>query len=154
MPDLAPLRVWSAAPSAIPVDVNMLDTLDVALAFVTVMLAVSLIIMSLTQAVAAVLGLRGARLRRGLCELIKQAAPRLAERIVATQKTLDEFVDNVLQHGLISDSAVTTVVAGPGDRDQAGRAHRRHQRRCSPAATWQLWRTMRYSGWRAGSIHS
>lgn len=80
----------------------MLDTLDVAIGFATVMLAVSLIIMSLTQALASLLALRGARLRQGLEALITQAVPELA----ASAKALST---KILEHPLVSDSAVSST---------------------------------------------
>jgi hypothetical protein len=77
----------------------MLEMLDVAIGFAAVMLAFSLIIMSLTQSVASLLALRGRRLRRGLEELIKYAAPSLSERA-------HEVSARIVKHPLISDSAV------------------------------------------------
>jgi hypothetical protein len=76
----------------------MLQMLDVVIGFAAVMLAVSLIVMSLTQAAASVLALRGAKLRRGLEDLIKHTMPDLAEdaKIIA---------DRMIKHPLISDAA-------------------------------------------------
>ena len=81
----------------------MLEMLDVAIGFATVMLAVSLIIMSITQAVSSVLALRGAKLRGGLEQLIRQTAPSLAEHA----RTIS---DAMLKHPLISDGS--TVLGG------------------------------------------
>ena len=81
----------------------MLEMLDVAIGFATVMLAVSLIIMSLTQAISSVLALRGAKLQAGLEQLIRQTAPTLAEKA----KTISE---GMLKHPLITDAS--TIVAG------------------------------------------
>lgn len=81
----------------------MLDLLNVAIGFATVMLAVSLIIMSLTQAVSSLLALRGTQLRKGLQQLIEQTAPSLK----AHAKPLSEAI---VKHPLISDSA--TVLGG------------------------------------------
>jgi hypothetical protein len=81
----------------------MLELLNVAIGFATVMLAVSLIIMSLTQAVSSLLALRGTQLRRGLQQLLEQTAPSLKEH----SKQLSEAV---VKHPLISDSA--TVLGG------------------------------------------
>lgn len=83
-----------------------METLDIALSFAAVMLAISLIIMSMTQAIASALALRGANLRRGVKDLIQHATPSLAERIVAGGKRLDDVVEGILRHELISDSAV------------------------------------------------
>jgi len=77
----------------------MLDKLDVAIGFATVMLAVSLIIMSLTQAIASALALRGARLRQGLEQLIRHAAPNLKDHA-------EQLSRAIVTHPLISDSAV------------------------------------------------
>lgn len=77
----------------------MLDLLDVAIGFATVMLAVSLIITSLTQAMVALFGLRGRNLRVGLEQLIKAAVPGLKEKAEAISLKL-------VTHPLISDSAV------------------------------------------------
>jgi len=81
----------------------VLEMLDVAIGFATVMLAVSLIIMSLTQAISSVLALRGAKLRAGLERLIQQTAPSLA----AQARTISE---EMLKHPLISDTS--TKLAG------------------------------------------
>jgi hypothetical protein len=82
---------------------HVLEMLDVAIGFVTVMLVVSLIIMSLTQAISSVLALRGAKLRAGLEQLIQQTAPSLA----AQARTISE---EMLKHPLISDAS--TKLAG------------------------------------------
>jgi hypothetical protein len=76
----------------------MLQLLDIAIGFATVMLAVSLIIMALTQAISSVLALRGVKLRRGLEELIKQTAPSVETRA-------KELSEEILKHPLISDTA-------------------------------------------------
>ena len=81
----------------------MLELLNVAIGFATVMLAVSLIIMSLTQAVSSLLALRGTQLRKGLEQLIEQTAPSLKDHA----KQLSEAI---VKHPLISDSA--TVLGG------------------------------------------
>jgi hypothetical protein len=77
----------------------VLDLLDVAIGFATVMLAVSLIITSLTQAIVAFLGLRGRNLRLGLQQLIETTLPDLKDRAEALSLT-------IITHPLISDSAV------------------------------------------------
>ena len=76
----------------------MLEMLDVAIGFATVMLAVSLIVMSVTQALSSVLALRGAKLRAGLQQLIEQTAPTLAPKA-------DEISEAMLKHPLISDAS-------------------------------------------------
>ena len=79
----------------------MLELLDVVIGFTAVMLAVSLVITSATQAIASLLGLRGANLRRGLEELLKQARPGLAGNAKALTK-------QILEHPLVSDSSLPT----------------------------------------------
>jgi hypothetical protein len=83
----------------------MLEMLDVAIGFATVMLAVSLIIMSLTQGLASLLALRGARLRRGIEELIKQTLPSVVNQLEQARLTPKQLSERVLQHPLVSDSA-------------------------------------------------
>jgi hypothetical protein len=77
----------------------VLDLLDVAIGFATVMLAVSLIITSLTQAIVAFLGLRGRNLRLGLQQLIETTLPGLKGQAEAISL-------QIITHPLISDSAV------------------------------------------------
>ena len=83
----------------------MLEMLDVAIGFATVMLAVSLIIMSLTQGLASLLALRGARLRQGIEELIKQTLPSVVKELEKKKLTPKQLSERVLQHPLVSDSA-------------------------------------------------
>lgn len=71
----------------------MLEMLDVAIGFATVMVAVSLIVMSVTQALSSVLALRGTKLRAGLQQLIEQTAPTLAAKA-------DEISEAMLKHPL------------------------------------------------------
>jgi hypothetical protein len=81
----------------------MLEVLDVAIGFATIMLGVSLIIMSLTQAISSTLALRGARLRTGLWQLIEQTAPSIRHHA-------EEISREIVAHRLISDTA--TVLPG------------------------------------------
>jgi hypothetical protein len=83
----------------------MLAMLDIAIGFATAMLAVSLIIMSLTQGLASLLALRGARLRRGIEELIKQTLPTVVRELEKKNLTPKQLSERVLQHPLVSDSA-------------------------------------------------
>ena len=71
----------------------MLEQLDVAIGFATVMLAVSLIIMSLTQAVSSLVALRGAKLQKGLSNLIEQTAPTI--KTLANDLSREEFLDDI-----------------------------------------------------------
>src|SRR5262245_4327812 len=79
-----------------------LEHLDIAIALVVVMLAVSLLVTILTQMVTSVLGLRGENLRRGISDLISTVHPDAANHA-------DDIADKVLNHRLISDSAVSKV---------------------------------------------
>src|SRR5262245_5031600 len=79
-----------------------LEHLDIAIALVVVMLAVSLLVTILTQMVTSVLGLRGENLRRGISDLISTVHPEAA-------KQADDIADKVLNHRLISDSAVSKL---------------------------------------------
>jgi hypothetical protein len=81
----------------------MLELLDVAIGFTTVILAVSLIIMSLTQAISSSLALRGAKLRMGLRQLIEETAPSIKHKA-------EEISRDIVSHRLVSDAA--TVLPG------------------------------------------
>lgn len=76
----------------------MLGQLDTFIAFVVVILAVSLLITMLNQAVVAVASMRGLHLRSGIETLLAQVAPELKPH-------LREIANEVLHHPLISDSA-------------------------------------------------
>ena len=77
----------------------MLDQLDTAIGFTTVMLGVSLLVTTLTQAVLALLDTRGRNLRSGLRHLIANVAPSLRDHAASIS-------DRIVKHPLISDSAV------------------------------------------------
>jgi hypothetical protein len=81
----------------------MLELLDVAIGFATVMLAVSLVIMTLTQAISSSLALRGTKLRTGLWHLIEQTAPSISLHAA-------EISREIVAHRLVSDTA--TVLPG------------------------------------------
>lgn len=76
----------------------MLDQLDTVIGFSTVMLAVSLLITTLTQAVLALLDTRGRNLRSGLKHLITNTAPSLKSRAT-------DLSQRIVTHPLICDSA-------------------------------------------------
>src|SRR5262245_38199277 len=82
----------------------VLNNLDMAIAFAVVMLAVSLLVMILVQAIASVLALRGANLRWGIEELLRTVDPEFAKH----QEQVKQIATEVLQHPLISDSALST----------------------------------------------
>src|SRR5262249_61674449 len=76
----------------------MLQQLDVAIALVVVLLAVSLCVTIAVQIVSALFNLRGVHLHAGLITLLETADPSLKAQAHA-------IVDEVLMHPLVSDSA-------------------------------------------------
>jgi hypothetical protein len=74
-----------------------LQNLDTLIAFVVLMLGVSLLITVLTQMVTNLLGLRGTNLRRGLVELLTAVHPDLKNHV-------QDIAQRVLEHPLVSDS--------------------------------------------------
>jgi hypothetical protein len=83
----------------------MLDQLDTVIGFATVMLGVSLLITSLTQAVLSLLDTRGRNLRSGLKHLLQNVAPGLRDRAA-------ELSERIVRHPLISDSSVGRGIWG------------------------------------------
>ncbi len=77
-----------------------LDHLDMAIAFAVVMLTVSLLVTIFVQTASAVLGLRGTNLRWGIDQVLRMVHPELGDRAAA-------LTDRVLQHPIISDSAMS-----------------------------------------------
>ena len=77
----------------------MFQHLDFVIAFVLLMLVVSLFITAATQVVVSLLGLRGANLRRSLVDLLETAYPDQEARHWAK-----EIARRVLRHPTISDS--------------------------------------------------
>ena len=75
-----------------------LQNLDTVIAFIVVLLGVSLLITVLTQMITSLLGLRGTNLKRGLVDLLKTVHPELADHAEAIAR-------QVLEHPLVSDSA-------------------------------------------------
>jgi hypothetical protein len=82
----------------------MFQHLDIVIAFVVLMLVVSLLITAATQAVISFLGLRGANLRRGLVDLFETACPGEEAR-----RWAKEIARRVLRHPTISDSIFAHV---------------------------------------------
>lgn len=76
----------------------MLDQLDIAIGFATIMLGVSLMITTLTQALLALMDMRGRNLRNGLRHLLENVAPDLRTRA-------QDLGERIVRHPLISDSA-------------------------------------------------
>ena len=77
----------------------MFQHLDIVIAFVVLMLVVSLFITAATQVVVSLLGLRGANLRRSLTDLFETAFPGQE-----TGRSAKEIARRVLRHPTISDS--------------------------------------------------
>jgi hypothetical protein len=77
-----------------------LDHLDMAIAFAVVMLVVSMLVTIFVQTVSAVAGLRGTNLRWGVEEVLRVVHPALGDHA-------GTIADRVLQHPIISDSAMT-----------------------------------------------
>ena len=82
-----------------PRKATMFQHLDIVIAFVVLMLVVSLLIMAATQVVVSLLGLRGANLRRGLVDLFETAFPGQEAK-----RSANEIARRVLRHPTISDS--------------------------------------------------
>ena len=104
----------------------MLEFLDVAIGFATVMLAVSLIIMSLTQALSSLLALRGAKLRQGLEQLIRSTLPSVVSAIEKMRATPGQASDDSQKTSSSTHSSRTRL---PGLK--AGGAGRRLSRKRS-----------------------
>ena len=77
----------------------MFQHVDVAIAFVVLMLVASLFITAATQVVIGLLGLRGTNLRRGLADLLETTYPD-----EETRHWAKEIAGRVLRHPTISDS--------------------------------------------------
>ena len=88
------------------VKIEMLGQLDSYVAFAVVILALSLLITILNQAVAAVLALRGRTLTSGLETLLEQMDPALASHARAISR-------HVVEHPLISDSTFSRASRVP-----------------------------------------
>ena len=76
----------------------MLDSLDILISFVLIMLVVSLLITIAVQTVSSALNLRGRNLARGITEILKTACPELKDQSAA-------LVDHVLQSPILSETA-------------------------------------------------
>jgi len=80
----------------------MLRYLDTAIAFVVVMLGISLLITVATQMISGLLGSRGTNLRWGLETLVQTLAPKAKDNA-------ELLVNRILHHPLISDSTFSSV---------------------------------------------
>ena len=83
----------------------MLKSLDILIGLTIVLLALSMAVTMITQAVTTVLNSRGRHLRRGLVDLLQQLDPALTETLSRTVAT------GILTHPLVSGSN-TPVAAG------------------------------------------
>jgi hypothetical protein len=84
----------------------VLKSLDVVIGLTVVLLALSMAVTVITQAVTTVINSRGRHLRRGLTDLLQQLDPALTERfskVVATQ---------ILTHPLVSGSGAPLTALG------------------------------------------
>jgi hypothetical protein len=84
----------------------MLAYLDTVIGFAVVMLAASLIITILTQAISAAASFRGSSLRWGLRQLFKNIDPSKLPTIAANA---DKIAEQVLTHDLTSDSIFSSI---------------------------------------------
>ena len=90
----------------------MLKSLDVVIGLTVVLLALSMAVTVITQAITTVINSRGRHLRRGLTDLLQQLDPALSEqlsKVVATE---------ILTHPLVSGSgapftAIGRLIGGP-----------------------------------------
>src|ERR1700733_14420308 len=76
----------------------MLESIDILISFVLIMLIVSLLITVAVQMVSAFLNLRGRNLARGLTETLGVVCPDL-------ENDSKDFVHHILQGPLLSDAA-------------------------------------------------
>src|ERR1700722_7389568 len=97
-----------------------LDHLDTIISFVAIITGVSLLVLTLTQAVSALLGLRGTNLRWGIEVLLKHADPGLA----AHATTISE---KVLQNTLVSDSTMSKFESALAGRWRLASAIRKEE---------------------------
>jgi hypothetical protein len=82
----------------------VLQTLDVLIGFLVVLLALSMAVTVVTQAITTVLNTRGRHLRRGLVDLLQQLDPTL------TAELSKQVATSILSHPLVSGS--NTPMAG------------------------------------------
>ena len=78
----------------------MLKTLDVLIGLTVIVLALSMAVTILTQAVTAIFNTRGRHLRRGLSDLLQQLSPELRAPLSK------EIASTILTHPLVSGSSV------------------------------------------------
>jgi len=82
----------------------MLEKLDTLVAFVVVMLGVSLIITILTQIVASFLALRGSNLLWGIEALLNDLDPKLDAKLQGAESSVRKLAEGILTDEVISDS--------------------------------------------------
>ena len=83
-----------------------LPHLDLAISFVVIQAALSLLVTTLTQMVSHLLGLRGTQLRWGIATLLREIDPKLAERS-ENREHARTIAERVLHHKLVSDSTIS-----------------------------------------------
>src|SRR4051794_19599297 len=85
----------------------MLERLDAVVAFVTLLLGVSLLVTILNQMIASLLGHRAAYLKDGIKDLLETLDPNL-------KPDLETIANDVLTHKLASDSVFAHQSWAPG----------------------------------------
>jgi hypothetical protein len=87
----------------------MLKSLDILIGLTIVLLALSMAVTMITQAVTTVLNSRGRHLRRGLVDLLQQLDPALTEALSQSIAT------GILTHPLVSGSKTPVAAGSPID---------------------------------------
>ena len=106
----------------------MLKSLDVLIGLIVVLLALSMAVTMITQAISTMINSRGKHLRRGLTDLLQQLDPALTETLSKTVAT------RLLTHPLVSGSnspiaasRAGMVVAGPSAGTRLGNVVHREE---------------------------
>ena len=84
----------------------MLKSLDVVIGLTVVLLALSMAVTMITQAITTVINSRGRHLRRGLTDLLQQLDPALNEKLSKAVAT------EILTHPLVSGSGAPFTALG------------------------------------------
>jgi hypothetical protein len=82
---------------------QVLKSIDVLIGLIVILLALSMAVTVITQAVTTVINSRGRHLRRGLADLLKQLDPVLTETVARDVAT------RILRHPLVSGSSVPVL---------------------------------------------
>ncbi len=87
----------------------MFQQLDIAIAFVVVMLLLSLLVMAIVQAISALFDLRGKNLVRALADLLKQTDPGLDRQVADTASLWWQKMWNQLAHPFTKITLATKI---------------------------------------------